>query len=63
MTSQSITGRRDFSDYEMLDAKIASALKKTSHKRAFPKKSKCRRATCSERRAIFTRMADCLHDL
>ena len=24
MTSQSITGRRDFSDYEMLDVKIAS---------------------------------------
>ena len=63
MTSQSITGRRDFSDYEMLDAKIASALEKPSHKRAFPKKSKCRRATCSERRPIFTRTADCLHDL
>ena len=28
MTSQSITGRRDFPDYEMLDAKIASAWKK-----------------------------------
>ena len=27
MTSQSIAGRRDFADYEMLDAKIASALK------------------------------------
>ena len=27
-TSQSITGRRDFPDYEMLDAKIASALTK-----------------------------------
>ena len=28
LTSQSITGRRDFPDCEMLDAKIASALKK-----------------------------------
>ena len=28
VTSQSIAGRRDFSDYEMLRAKIASALKK-----------------------------------
>ena len=28
MTSQSITGRRDFPDCKMLDAKIASALKK-----------------------------------
>ena len=28
MTSQSITGRRDFSNYDMLDAKIASALRK-----------------------------------
>ena len=26
MTSQSITGRRDFSDYGMLDGMIASAL-------------------------------------
>ena len=26
MTSQSITGRRDFPDYDMLDAIIASAL-------------------------------------
>ena len=28
VTSQSITGRRDFADYDMLDAMIASALKK-----------------------------------
>ena len=28
LTSRSITGRRDFTDYEMLDAMIASALKK-----------------------------------
>ena len=28
MTSRSITGREDFPDYKMLDAKIVSALKK-----------------------------------
>ena len=28
MTSQSIEGRRDFTDFEMLDAKIASGLQK-----------------------------------
>ena len=28
MTSQSITGRKDFTDHDMLDAMIASALKK-----------------------------------
>ena len=28
MTSRAITGRKDFSDYDMLDAMIASALKK-----------------------------------
>ena len=28
MTSQSITGRRDFTDYDVLDAMIASALKR-----------------------------------
>ena len=28
MTSRSIVGRRDFTDYDMLDAKVASAWKK-----------------------------------
>ena len=28
LTSQSIAGRRDFTDYDMLDAMVASALKK-----------------------------------
>ena len=30
---------------------------------SLPKKSKCRRAACSERRPILTREADCIHDL
>ena len=51
MTSRSITGRRDFSDYDM------------HHECALPKKSKCRRAMCSKIRPILTREADCLHDL
>ena len=38
-------------------------IEKASHECALPKKSKCRRATCSERRPIVTRKADCSHDL
>ena len=39
-TSQSITGRRDFPDYDMLDAMIASALKRLLDKHVhFRKKS------------------------
>ena len=48
MASQSITGRRDSPDHDVLGAKIASALKKLLTQCALPKKSKCRRATCSE---------------
>ena len=39
MTSQSITGQRDFSNYDMLDAMISSALKETSRQAcSLPKK-------------------------
>ena len=38
-------------------------IEKDSHEFALPKESKCRRATCPERRPILTRNADCLHDL
>ena len=49
MTSQSITRRRDVHDYDMLDAMIASALKRLLDKHLhFRKKSKCRRAACSK---------------
>ena len=58
LTSQSITGRRDFTDDEMLDAKMASPLQKI-----ITSVSKCRRASCSERRPILTRKAECSHDL
>ena len=64
MTSQSITERQDFRDYDMLDAMIASALKKASlHAVTFPKKSKCRRAASSETRPIPSRKTGCVHDL
>ena len=55
VTSRSITGRRDFTDCDMLDAMIASAFEKASHECALLEKSKCGRAACSERRSILTR--------
>ena len=64
ITSCSIFGRTDFPDNEMLDAMIASALKRLLDKHVhFRKKSKWRRATCSKIRPVLTRKADCLHDL
>ena len=64
MTSRSVVGRPDCSDYDMLDEMIASALKKLLDMHVcFQKKSKCRRATCSERRPILTIEANCSHDL
>ena len=64
MTSRSMVVRSDFPDYDMLDAMIASALKKASRQAcALPKKSKCRGAACSKRRPILTKKRDCLHDL
>ena len=63
MTSQSITGRTDFPDYDVLDAMIdCVCVQEASHQMcALPKKSECRRATCSKLRPILTRKADCLH--
>ena len=49
MTSRSIVGRADFPDFDMLDAMIASALKKSSqHADTFPKESSFRRAACEK---------------
>ena len=49
MTSRSIVGRTDIPDFDMLDAMVASALKKhLKHADTLPKKSKCRRAACSK---------------
>ena len=52
MTSRSIVVCTDFPDYDMLDAMIASALKKPS---GHAQKSKCRRAACSKIRPVLTK--------
>ena len=41
MTSQSIEGRRDFFVFEMLDARIASALRKSIFNTSSKKESQC----------------------
>ena len=56
MTSKSITGRRDFTDNEMLDAKDNVQF-------FFQKKSQCRRAASSKIEQNLERKADCLYDL
>ena len=52
LTSQSIEGRRDFPDFEMLDAKIASALRKIIFNTSFKKESQCWRAASSKTTSI-----------
>ena len=52
MTSRSVTGRTDFTDYDMLGVMVASALKKLLTKCAFQLKDWCRRAACSKIRQI-----------
>ena len=64
VTSRSTLGRNDFPVFDMLDAMIASALKRLLDKRIrFRKKSKCRRAARSKIPPILTRETNCLHDL
>ena len=63
VTSRSITGQRDFTDNDVLDAMIAFALKKLPNTQTlFPKETKCRRAACSKTRPILTRKTDCVKD-
>ena len=58
-----IVGRTDFPDFDLLDALIASALKKLLNTQSkFPEKSKCRRAASSEFRPILARKTNCVHD-
>ena len=52
MTSRSITGRRVFSDYDMLDAMIASALRRRLNKHIHFRKRVC----VGEQRAQKTRL-------
>ena len=64
VTSRSITGRHNFPDFDIVDAMIASALKKHINTQSdLPKKSKCRRATSSKFRPVLTRKTNCVHDL
>ena len=63
MTSRSIV-KKDFPDFDKIDAMIASCIENASqHADTLPKKSKCRRAECSEVRPILTRKTNCVHDL
>ena len=51
----------DFPDFDMLDALIASALKKLLNTQThFRKRVKCRRAASSKTRPILTRKTDCV---
>ena len=64
MTTRSITGRPEFPDYDMLEAMIASVLKKLHNTQPNFRK----RASVEEQRAhnsppILMREADCLHVL
>ena len=64
VTSRSITGRRDFPDYDMLDAMIVSALKKLLNTHVHFRK----RVSVEEQRAqtydrFLRGRQNCIHDL
>ena len=61
VTSQSIEGR-DFPDFEMLDAKIASALKKIISKICTSEAESVSKSSGSKTVKISTWKAECLHD-
>ena len=59
LTAQSSTGRRDFPDYNMIDAMIASALKKLLDKHVrFRKRVIVEEQSAQKYRPILTRKAD-----
>ena len=64
MTSQSITERNDLSDYDMLDAMIASALKRLLDKHVhFLKRESVQEQRAQKIRPVLTRETNCVHDL
>ena len=64
MTSRSITGRIDFTDYHVPDAMIASALKKLLINCVhFRKRAGVEEQTCSKIRPILTRETTCIHEI
>ena len=63
MTSQSIEGRRDFPDFEMLDAGIASALRKIIINSSFKRRVSVEEQRAQKTKSILERKTDCVHDL
>ena len=64
VSSRSITGQPNFPEFDMLDAIIASALKKllNSHVR-FRKRASVEGQRAQKIRQMLTRKTDCVHDL
>ena len=64
VTSRSIVERSDRPDFNMLDAMIASAVKRLLDTHIhFRKSVRVEGATCSKIRPILSRKTNCLHDL
>ena len=63
LASQSMTRRTEFTDCLMLDAKIASALKKLLTSVHFRKRVSVEEQRAQKIRPILTRKTDCVHDL
>ena len=61
-SSRSVSGKK-FPNFEMLDAKIASALNKIIHNAQFKKKVSLEEVKTPERGPVSTRKTDRLHDL
>ena len=62
-TSRSIQGYIHFPNFQMLDARIASALNKILQNSYFKKKGQFGETESSERRSVPSRKTDRLHDL
>ena len=61
-SSRSVEGTQ-FPNFEMLDAKIASALNKIIQNSHFKKKVSLEEQRAQKRGSVSTRKTDCLHDL
>ena len=62
-TSRSIQGKTHFPNFEVLDAKIASALNTIIQNSHFKKRGQSGGTERSERRSVLSRKTDRLHDL
>ena len=61
-SSRSVSGK-NFPNFEMLDAKIPSALNKIIQNSQFKKKVSLEEQKAQNRVPVSTRKTDCLHDL